>query len=396
MKRKSAVLISILLIASLVLTACGGGNGGNADSGSGSNGAAESDEIVVGGIFPLSGAIATFGQSSVEAIELAFEEINANGGVLGKQLKFVVEDNRSVQPDSATAAQKLINQDKVVALLGPVASSNSLAAAPIAQDAKIPLLSPTSTNPDVTLVGDYIFRAAFIDPFQGAVMANFATDSLGATRAAILADASSDYSKGLADVFREVFESKGGEIVAEEFFMTGDTDFNAILTNVKNKNPEVVWVPSYYDTAGLILDQAKNNVGFSKDVIFLGADGWDSPVLFELAGDAADGFFFSNHYSPDVDSPEVKSFLAAYQAKYGGKTPDALGALAYDAAYMLAEAIEKAGSAEPSAIRDALAAVEITGVSGQIKLNENRDPIKSAVVIKIEGQEQAYYTTVNP
>ncbi len=393
MKRKTAVLIALMLVFSLVLTACGGG-GGNA--GGGANAPKEVTEIKIGGIFPLSGPIATFGQSSREGIELAFEEINAKGGVLGKQLRFIVEDNKSVQAESATAAQKLINQDGVVAILGPVASSNSLAAAPIAQDARIPLLTPTSTNPAVTQVGDFIFRAAFIDPFQGAVMANFATKNLEAKRAAILTDAGSDYSKGLADVFRAVFTENGGEIVAEEFFMTGDTDFNSILTIVKNQNPDVVFVPAYYDTVGLILDQAKNNVGFSRDVIFLGADGWDSPVLFELAGDAADGFFFSNHYSPDVDSPEVRAFLDAYRAKFNGKTPDALAALAYDAAYMLAAAIEKAGSIDPVAIRDALAVVEITGVSGTIRLNENRDPVKSAVIIKIEDQTPRYFTTVNP
>lgn len=393
MKRKTAVLIALMLVFSLVLTACGGG-GGNA--GGGANAPKEVTEIKIGGIFPLSGPIATFGQSSREGIELAFEEINAKGGVLGKQLRFIVEDNKSVQAESATAAQKLINQDGVVAILGPVASSNSLAAAPIAQDAKIPLLTPTSTNPAVTKVGDFIFRAAFIDPFQGAVMANFATKNLEAKRAAILTDAGSDYSKGLADVFRAVFTENGGQIVAEEFFMTGDTDFNSILTIVKNQNPDVVFVPAYYDTVGLILDQAKNNVGFSPEVIFLGADGWDSPVLFELAGDAADGFFFSNHYSPDVDSPEVTAFLDAYRAKFNGKTPDALAALSYDAAYMLAAAIEKAGNIDPVAIRDALAVVEITGVSGTIRLNENRDPVKSAVIIKIEDQTPRYFTTVNP
>jgi branched-chain amino acid transport system substrate-binding protein len=389
--KKSLVLVALLLVAGMVLAACGGGQ-----TSGGGTGTKEEGDIKIGGIFELTGPIATFGQSSVEAIELAFEEINGKGGVLGRQLKFIVEDNRSAQPDSATAARKLIEQDKVVAILGPVASSNSLAAAPIAQESKIPLLSPTSTNPAVTLVGEYIFRAAFIDPFQGAVMANFATNNLKAKTAAIMTDANSDYSKGLGEVFKQVFEANGGKIVAEESFMSGDTDFNTILTRVKNANPDVVWVPSYYDTAGLIVDQAKNNIGFSQDVIFLGADGWDSPVMFELAGDAADGFFFSNHYSPDVDSPEVKNFLAAYQAKFGGKIPDALAALAYDAAYMLAQAIEDAGSADPKAIRDALAKVEIVGVSGMIKLNENRDPVKSAVVIKIENQQQQYYTTVNP
>jgi branched-chain amino acid transport system substrate-binding protein len=390
-KKKSLILLSLLLIVSMLFAACGGGT---APTDSGSDAPAEGD-IVIGGIFPLTGPIATFGISSRDAILLAFEEINANGGVLGRNLVFKVEDNKSTQADSATAAQKLIQQDKVVAILGPVASSNSLAAAPIAQEFGIPLLSPTSTNPAVTQVGDFIFRAAFIDPFQGAVMANFAVKDLEAKKAAIMTDANSDYSIGLGEVFEEVFTAAGGEIVSKQSFVTGDTDFNTILTSVKNANPDVVFVPSYYDTAGLLLDQAKNNVGFSPDVIFMGADGWDSPVLFELAGDAANGFYFSNHYSPDVDTPEVKSFLAAYEAKYNA-VPDALAALAYDAAYMIAKAIENAGSADSAAIRDALADVQITGVSGFITLNENRDPIKSAVVIKIEDQKQVYFTTVDP
>jgi len=390
MKKKSFILVSLLLIASMILTACGGSKT------PATNNTASEDEILIGGNFELTGDIATYGTSSRDGIILAFEEINANGGVLGgKQLKFIVEDNKSSSTDAAIIAQKLIQNDKVVALLGPVTSTNVLAAAPIAVDNKIPLMTGTATNPAVTKVGEYVFRASFIDPFQGTVMANFALENLEAKTAAIMIDSSNDYSKGLGEVFKTVFTQGGGEIVSEQFFVKDDTDFNTILTSIKGKNPDVVFVPSYYGTVGPILDQAKNNVGFSEDVIFLGADGWDSPELFDLAKDAANGFYFSNHYSPDTDSPEVKNFTEAYKAKYN-TVPDALAALSYDAAYMLAAAIDNAGSAEPTAIRDALAAVEITGVSGKIKFDENRDPVKSAVIIKIEDQKQVYHTTIDP
>lgn len=391
MKRKSFILIAMILIASLLVTACGS----KPAEAPAAAPAAEEGPIKIGGIYPLSGAIATFGQSSKKALDLAFEEINANGGLLGRKVEFVLEDNKSTQADSATAAQKLTQQDKVVAILGAVASSNSLAAAPIAQEAKVPMVSSSSTNPAVTEVGEYIFRAAFIDPFQGQVMANFASKDLKAMKAAIMTDANSDYSIGLANVFKDVFTKNGGTIVSEVSFVSGDTDFNAILTTVKNSAPDVVFVPSYYDTVGLILNQAKNNVGFPENVVFLGGDGWDSPALFELAGDAANGHYFSNHYSPDVDSPEVDKFIEAFKAKYN-ETPDALAALAYDTAYMVFEAIKTAGSADSTAIRDALTKIELKAVTGTIKLNEKRDPVKSAVVIKIEDGKQKYFTTVNP
>ena len=380
----------MLLIASLILAACGTKPAEPAAVDKPAEG-----DIKIGGILPMSGAIATFGQSSKKGVDLLIEQVNSKGGVLGRKVVFTVEDNKSAQADSATAAQKLIQQDKVVAIVGAVASSNSLAAAPIAQEAKIPMVSGSSTNPAVTEVGDYIFRAAFIDPFQGAVMANFASRDLKAMKAAIMTDANSDYSIGLGNVFKDVFVKNGGTIVSETSFVSGDTDYNAILTTVKSSNPDVVFVPSYYDTVGLILNQAKNNVGFPENIVFLGADGWDSPSLFELAGDSANGHYFSNHYSPDVESAEVKSFIEAYQAKYN-EVPDALAALAYDAANMILTAIEKAGTTESVALRDAIAAIELNAVTGKIKLNEKRDPVKSAVVIVIEDQKQKYFTTVNP
>ncbi len=393
MKRKLFLIIALLMVASLVLSACTSkdpapvNNGGDKPTG---------ETIKIGGILEMTGNIASFGQSSRNGIVLAFEEINAKGGVLGKQIEFVLEDNKSIQVESATAAQKLIQQNGVAAILGAVASSNTLAAAPIAQDAKIPLISPSSTNPAVTEVGDYIFRSCFIDPFQGVVMSKFAIENLGAKTAAIMTDNNSDYSIGLTEVFKEAFTAAGGKIVSEVAYVSGDTDFNSILTSVKNAGPEVVFIPGYYDSVGLILDQAKNNVGFSSDIVFLGTDGWDSPTLFDLAGDSANGTYFSNHYSPDADSAIVKDFIASYKAKFNGAIPDALAATAYDAAYMIAAAIESAGTTDAAALRDAIAAVQLEGVSGNIKLNEKRDPVKSAVVIKIDGGAQTYYSTVEP
>lgn len=400
MSKKLYFLLAVLMLAAMMVAVvgCGGGpaaDPGDEDAPEGDDGeeVVDDDVIVIGAIFPLTGAIATYGQSSKEAIDLAVEQVNAAGGVLGKEVQVVYMDNKSAGPESALAAEKLIGEG-VVGILGPVASSNSLAAAPLAQDAGIPLLSPTSTNPAVTEIGDYIFRACFIDPFQGYVAASFALDDLGATTAAVLFDTGSDYSRGLYEVFEEVFTAGGGEIVYVGQFVETDQDFSAILTAVKAENPDVVYVPSYYETAGSILKQADE---LEIDAYFIGADGWDSPGLFDIAGDAANGGFFTNHYSPDASTPELDAFLAAYAEANDGKVPDALAALAFDAANLMFDAIERAGVAEPSAIRDALAATEgFVGVSGVITFDENRNPVKSAVIIEIVDQAQVYRTTVNP
>jgi branched-chain amino acid transport system substrate-binding protein len=378
MKRKLSLFLVIAMVLALALTGCGGGG---------------SDEIKIGSVMPITGAHASFGNSSVEAIELAFEEINEAGGVLdGQMLKLYNEDNRSTAEEAATAFTKLIDQTGVVAVLGSVASSATLAGAPIAQDAGIPTLSPTSTAVEVTQVGDYIFRACFIDPFQGQVMAQFALEDLSLKTAAMIIEQESDYAKGLAEFFKIAFEAGGGTVLITENFSSADSDFSGILTRVKAANPEFVYIPSYYDTVGPILRQAKD---MELDAQFGGGDGWDSPDLFDLAGDAANGGFFSNHYSPDVDSPLVKGFVAAYEAKYGN-VPDALAALAYDAAYMIAQAIDEAGSTDGAAIRDALKAINFTGVSGNIVYDANRNPIKDAVVIGIENEQQVYKATVSP
>ncbi len=387
MKRKLSLVLVFTMVFSLALTGCGGTQPPAPAA------PTALEEIKIGSVFPVTGAIATFGQSSLNGTQLAFDEINAAGGVLGgRKLVLINEDNQSRTEETATAFQKLITQDEVSAILGSVASSHSLAGAPIAQAAGIPMLSPASTNPRVTEVGDFIFRACFIDPFQGQVMAKFALETLGVTTAAMLVEQDSDYSKGLASYFRKAFEAGGGTIVAEEGYKSTDTDFSAILTRVKAANPAVVFVPAYYGTVGPILRQAQ---AAEIDAVFLGGDGWDSDKLFELAGDAANGGFFSNHYSPDAGTPEVVAFLAAYQARFNA-VPDALAALAYDAAHMLAQAINEAGSVEGVAIRDALAAISFTGVSGSVVFDENRNPVKSAVIIEIRDGKQVYKATVNP
>jgi branched-chain amino acid transport system substrate-binding protein len=401
MSKKLLFLLTVLLVATMLVSVVGCGGAPAADDAAPDDDAAAGDDeivvsedaIVVGAIFPLTGAIATFGQSSKNAIELAVTEVNAAGGVLGKEIQVVFMDNKSTAPESALAAEKLIGEG-VVAILGPVASSNSLAAGPVAQEAGIVLMSPTSTNPDVTLVGDFIFRACFLDPFQAYSAVRLAVDELGAQTAAILYDTGSDYSKGLADNFAEYFAAEGGEVVEIGEFVDTETDYSAILTRVKDKNPDVVYVPSYYGTAGLIVKQAAD---LGIEAVFIGADGWDSPQFVELAGDAAEGHFFTNHYTPADPKAEVQNLLAGYAAAYGGAVPDALAVLAYDAAKLLFNAIEVAGSTDSVAIRDALWATEgFEGATGTFSFDENRNPVKTLVVNTFIGGEVVLHTTIQP
>lgn len=355
------------------------------------------ETIKIGLITPLTGPIATFGQSVDKGVRMAVDEINAKGGLLGMKIELIVEDNQAKAEESANIARKFIEQDKVVAIIGPVISSNTLAAAPIAQQSKVPLLSPTATNPRVTQVGNYIFRACFIDDFQGMVMARFARSGLGkrAETAAILFEKTSDYSIGLAKYFKEEFTKLGGKIVAEESFSSGDQDFSAQLTKIKGKKPDVLYVPSYYDTAGLIIKQARE---LGINVPILGGDGFDSPQLAELAGkENLKDCYFSGHFFSGSSAPQVKTFVANYKKRYNA-VPDMLGALGYDAVYMLADAIKRAGKVDRDAIRAALAATKnLKLVTGTINLDENRNPIKSAVIIGFDANgNQVYKTTVNP
>ncbi len=352
------------------------------------------DEIRIGEFGSLTGGTATFGTSSHEGTMLALDEINAAGGVLGKKVRVITEDNQSKPEESVTAVLKLIKQDQVSAVVGEVASSRSLAAAPQCQANGIPMVSPASTNPKVTQVGDYIFRACFIDPFQGSTMARFAIEKLHAKRIAILTDTKNDYSVGLTEFFRDTVKQLGGNIVAEESYGEGDIEFKAQLTAIKAENPDVIYVPGYYTECALIARQARE---LGLDATLLGGDGWDSPKTVEIGGKAVEGVYFTNHYSPEDQRPEVQKFIADYRRKYGGKTPDAMAVLGYDAMKMMADAIRRAGSTDGAKIRDALAATtKFPGVSGEISIDAERNARKAIVVLQIRDGQFRFVESIAP
>ena len=353
------------------------------------------DTIKVGEFASLNGSEAAFGRSSHNGTLLAVEQINAAGGVLGKKLELLYEDNQSKDGETATAVKKLISRDKVVAILGEVASIRSLEAAPICQQNKIPQISPSSTNPKVTQIGDYIFRVCFIDPFQGTVMANFATKTLKAKKVAVLTDVGSTYSVGLADYFKKGFIANGGEIIAEQKFTKDDKDFKAQLTAVKSQNPDAIFVPGYYGQVTLIALQARE---LGMKIPLFGGDGWEAPELLQGPGaaEALEGCFYSTHFSPDQDAPKIKQFVADYQKKFG-VIPDAMAALGYDSVLALVDAIKRANSTDGAKIRDALATLkDLDGVTGKTTLDENRNAKKPAVIIEIKGGKFVYKETVNP
>lgn len=349
------------------------------------------DEIVVGEYGSLTGGTATFGISSDEGIRLAVDEVNLKGGVLGKKIRLVVEDDQSKPEEAKTAVLKLLKQDGVVALLGEVASSRSLAAAPEAQKAKVPMISPASTNPKVTEVGDFIFRVCFIDPFQGSAMAHFARHTLKVERAAILTDIRNEYSVGLARFFKDTFAKEGGVVVQEESYSEGDIEFRAQLTSIRGTKPQAIFIPGYYTEVGLIARQTRD---LGLDQILLGGDGWDSPQTTSIGGEAISGAYFSTHYAADDPDPKVQGFIAKYKKSYN-KTPDAMAVLGYDAATILVDAIGRAGSIEGPKIRDALAQTRnFPGVSGTITIDENRNAKKSLVVLKISGGQFRFFERV--
>lgn len=353
-----------------------------------------SDPILVGEFGSFTGGEATFGQSTSEGIKLAFTEKNKAGGVKGKQLKLITLDNQGKPEEARAAVQRLITQDRVVAVLGEVASSRTLAAAPVAQQYKVPMITPSSTNPKVTEVGDFIFRVCFIDPFQGLVMAKFARNEIKKSRVAILRDVKSDYSTGLADVFTTEFKKLGGEIVADESYQSGETDFKAQLTQLKGKKPDAIFVPGYYTEVGLIARQARQ---LGLGVPLLGGDGWDSEKLSELGQDAIKGSYFSNHYTTESTEPVVVDFIKRYREVYGGRTPDGLAALGYDAARILIQAMEKIPEITPQAIRDELAKTKgFIGVTGVISIDEKRNATKSAVVVQVDGKINRFIKTIAP
>jgi branched-chain amino acid transport system substrate-binding protein len=341
----------------------------------------------------MTGGEATFGLSTDKGIRLAIDAKNAAGGIKGKKIVLLTEDNQGRPEEAAAVVKKLITQDKVIALLGEVASTRSLAAAPIAQQYKIPMVSPSSTNPKVTQVGDYIFRTCFIDPFQGPVMARFAYNTLKFKKVAILKDLKSDYSLGLSEFFNKKFKELGGEIVSEQTFQTGDSDFKGQLTRIRSTDPEAIFIPAYYTEVGLIARQARQ-LGIK--AVLLGGDGWDSPKLFEIGQSAIQGSYFSNHYASESNVPATQDFIKKYKEKYK-ETPDGLAAAGYDAAMILIAAMEKAPELTSTAIRDQLAATkDYDGATGKITINADRNADKDAFIVKVDGKSLKFVTLLGP
>lgn len=387
MNKKLSVLVSSLVTMSLL--------GGCSSAASGS----KSDAIKLGLNYELSGGAATYGQSLTAGIELALAEINKSGGVLGKQLVPVKVDNKSESTEAANLSTRLATRDKVVALLGPATSGNTKSATPAALQNKIPLISGSATADDVTVdsngkVREYVFKTCFNDSFQGVMMANFSFKDLGFKNAAVLTDQASDYSKGLAKNFKDTYLKLGGQITSEESYQTNEKDFKAVLTNIKGKNPEVLYVPGYYNEVGLIIRQARE---LGLNVPILGGDGFESPKLVELAGKAnLDKVYYSTAYSSMDTTTEVVKFKDAYKAKYG-KDPDAFNALGYDLAYFVADGLKRAGEANSVKLKDALAATkDFKGVTGTFSVDANHTPVKSVTVIEMKNGEPTFLKKVNP
>ncbi|SEP43934.1 ABC transporter substrate-binding protein [Propionispora vibrioides] len=363
-------------------------------------GSSSSNEIKIGVLDELTGGNATMGTSAANGAKMAIKEANAKGGVLGKQIQAVVADNKSEPSESANAMTKLTTQDKVVAVTGVFSSSNAIAASSVAESSQVPFLAVGATNPKVTVdaesgkVKDYTFRVCFIDPFQGTVGANFVLNTLKLQKAAILVDSSSDYSKGLSAFFKDAFTKGGGSILAEEAYLQKDQDFKTILTKIKALNPEIIYVPGYYEEVGKIVKQARE---LGMNIPIVGGDGWDSPKLVEVAtAPALNNTYFTNHYSVEDTSPVSQAFVEAYKKEYG-QAPDAMAVLGYDAANVLIDAISRANSEEPAKIREALAATkDYPAITGSTTFNATHDAVKSAVIIEMKDGKQTYRATVKP
>ena len=349
--------------------------------------------IVIGEFGSLTGSESSFGENTHKGIALAIEQQNKRGGVRGHKIKLITLDNQSRLEKTREVVKELIEEHKVLALLGEVASQRTLAAAPIAQAEKVPLLTPSSTNPKVTEVGNYIFRACYTDPFQGKVMANFASDKLKVKKVAVITDKSSDYSKGLAEHFIDTFQKLGGKVVASEQYQAGDIDFKDQLRHFRAKDPEAIFIPGYYTEAALIARQVRR-LGIKAHL--LGGDGWDSPRLFEIGRDAVNGAFFSNHYTNESRRPESLEFVKAFKKRYKEK-PDGVAAMGYDAARILIQAIEKSPNLDRQSIRKAIAHTKkFKGVTGEISINDQRNGVKPSVVLKVDGPSHRFVTTIEP
>lgn len=382
--RNVALLLSLVLLLSSF----------SCNNQSKTNNGLSSTTIKIGYFGDLSGPTFNYGQSAINGVLMAADEINQAGGIEGRRLDVVIEDDGGSPERAATLAGKLIDQDKVVAIIAGGTSGNSRAAAPKAQSAKIPLISPSSTDPAVTQVGDYIFRACFVDAFQGEVMARFAANSLKAKKAAILFDFNSPYGRGLTEYFELSFSKLGGTIVGKLSYTQGDVDFKGQLSTIKAAEPDVIYIPGYYGDVALIAKQARL-VGLNQPL--LGGDGWDAPELWQLGGDSLNGSFITTHYSVDDPSAAIQQFVHQYKLRYGNLLPDAHAALGYDAMRVLADAISRAHSTDPTKLREALAQTkEFAGVTGVISMDPSRNAVKPAVVLKLQDARYIYQETIQP
>lgn len=340
----------------------------------------------------LTGPQGTFGEDAIKGAQLAAEQINAQGGILGHPFKLVVRDTQSTTEGTIQAVNDLIDKEDAVALIGEITTDRSMAAAPVAQEKGIPMITPGSTHEGVTAVGDFIFRVGYTDPFQANAMARFAR-SIDVEKAALLYDNSTAYGRDLAGTFKSDFEALGGKIYAVGTYRAGDTDFKAQLEQIKAQNPEVIFLPSYYTEAALIITQARQ-IGL--DQPFLGTDGWDSPEFLRIGGDAVNNSYFSGHFSAESNNPQVQEFVKTYTAAYGAPPPP-LAALAYDSVYLLADALKRAGSDDPIPLKNALAGTQdFPGVTGNITLDEKRNPNKPVVIIRVDKGKFNYLETVQP
>ena len=401
MKLRHGLLLAVALGAPMLTAGCGGGG---------------KDEILIGEYGSLTGGDATFGTSTKEGVAVAMAELEAEkqGKIGGMPVRVLVEDDQSQAAEAATAVQKLVNQNQVIAVIGEVASSRSLAGGPICQAAGVPMITPSSTNPRVTQVGDHIFRMCFLDDFQGRSVAQFATQNLGLKKIAILKDLKSDYSQGLTEYFGTALKEMGGTVVAEQAYSAGDQDFSAQLTAIKAKKPEAIYIPGYYTEAGLIARKARE-LGIT--VPLLGSDGWESSKLLEIGGESLNGSYYTNHWALDVPDPRLVAFLKTYHEKIGPSDPDAIAGLAYDAAKVLFTCLEKIAAEDPATfkgfgstkagtparkaaqqkLRDLIAATkDYPGVTGMITLDANRDASKPLVVLEIKGGKKVFNSAINP
>ena len=350
--------------------------------------------IKIGYFGDLTGPTYNFGQSAMNGVLMAAAQINQYGGINNRQIDVVIYDDRGSAEEAARLAGKLIDQDKVVAIIAGGVSGNSRAAAPKAQSSHIPLISPSSTDPAVTQSGDYIFRACFVDSFQGEVMASFAAEKLKVKKAAILFDINSSYGRGLTEFFETSFRKLGGEIVNKQSYTQGDSDFKGQLSSIKAAEPDVIYIPGYYLEVALIAKQARA-LGLNQPL--LGGDGWDAPELWQLGGDALNGSYISTHYSPDDPSPKIQEFVHEYKQRYQNLVPDAHAALAYDAALLLFDAIKRAGTTDGPQLRDALAHTKnFDGVTGLISIDADRNAVKPAVVLKLQDASFIYQEKIQP